>query len=109
MYFKNGNKINGTLNLFSGKWCCVERHFVSKDFLQTILMDMPNAFVNCVREKRHFCPLVWRETSKVLQYRDVEINNIDTAFRQHSAVPLTLKKTYLGNKEIAESVIQQNA
>lgn len=95
--------------MFSGKWCRVERHFVSKDFLQTILTDMPNAFVNSVREKRHFRPPVWRETSKVLQYRDFEINDIDTAFGQHSAVPLTFKKTYLGNKEIAESVVPQNA
>lgn len=69
---------------------------------------MPNAVINSAREKRHLRPPVWRETSKVFQYRDYDINNIVTAFGQHSNVPLELKKTYLGDKEIAESSMPQN-
>ena len=41
-------------------------------------------------EKRHLRPLVWRETSRVYQYKDYEINDIVAVFGQHSAVPIKL-------------------
>ena len=70
---------------------------------------MPNAFINSCREKRHLRPPVWREKSKVLQYRNHDLNDIVTALNQQSGVPLKLKKTYLGDKEVAERREPQNA
>ena len=70
---------------------------------------MPNAFINSGREKRHLCCPVWREKSSAFHYRDHDLNDIVTAFGQQSAVPLKLKKTYLGNKEVEETNEPHNA
>lgn len=63
-----------------------------------MLRDMPNAFINSAREKRHLRAPVWREKSKVLHFRDHDLNDIVAALGQRSAEPLKLKKTYLGTK-----------
>ena len=92
-----------------GKWSRVERYYVPEEYVQTLLADMPNAFINSAREKRHLRPPVWREKSKVFHYRDHDLNDILIALSQRSAVPLKLKKTYLGDKEVAETSETQNA
>ena len=43
--------------LLLGKWCHVERYDVPEDHFQALLADMPNAFINSARDKRHFTPL----------------------------------------------------
>lgn len=63
---------------------------------------MPNAFINSRREKRHLHLPVLREKSNVFHYRDHDLNDMVTALGQQSAVPLKLKTTYLGNKEVEE-------
>ena len=70
---------------------------------------MPNAFINSGREKKHLRPPVWREKSNVFHYRDHDLDDIVNALGQQSAVPLTLKKTYVGNKEVEERIEPQNA
>ena len=70
---------------------------------------MPNAFINSGREKRHLHAPVWREKSNVFHYRDHDLNDIVTALGQQSAVPLKLKKTYLGNNKVEERNEPQNA
>lgn len=95
--------------LFSGKWCRVERHYVPEDYVQVLLADMPNAFINRAREKRHLRPPVWREKSKVFHYRDHYLNDVISALGKQSAVPLTIKKSYLGDKEIAPRNEPQDA
>lgn len=95
--------------LFLGKWCRVERYFVPEEYVQTMLMDMPNASINSAWEKRHSHAPVWREKSKVLYYRDHDLNDIVAALGQQSAVPLKLEKTYQGDKEVAENNDPQNA
>lgn len=95
--------------LFSGKWCRVDRYYVPEKYVQTMLAGMPNAFLNSAREKRHLRPPVWREKSKVFHYRDHELNDVISALGEQSTVPLTLKKSYLGDKEVAESNEPQTA
>ena len=73
-----------------------------------LLADMPNAFINSGREKKHLRPPVWREKSNVFHYRDHDLDDIVNALGQQSAVPLTLK-TYVGNKEVEERIEPQNA
>lgn len=87
----------------------MERYFVPEEYVQTMLRDMPNAFINSAREKRHLRAPVWREKSKVLHYRDHDLNDIVAALGQRSAEPLKLKKTYLGDKEVAENNEPQTA
>lgn len=83
--------------------------FVPEEYMQTLLTDMPNAFINSARKKKHLRPPVWREASKVFHYRDYEINDIYAALSQHSTVPLALKKSYLGDQELSERSIPQSA
>ena len=52
---------------------------------------------------------MWKEKSKVFQYKIHDLNDIVTALNQQSDVPLKLKKTYLGDKEVAERREPQNA
>lgn len=84
-----------------GKWCRVDRYDVPEEYLQALLADMPNAFINSIREKRHLRPPVWRETSKVLSYRDYHISDLVDALQKRSGVKLHIKKAYLGDKESA--------
>ena len=77
-----------------GKWSRVERYYVPEEYVQILLADMPNAFINSGREKKHLRPPVWREKSNVFHYRDHDVDDIVNALGQQSAVPLTLKKTY---------------
>lgn len=104
-------KIDGDMLfcLFPGKWSRVERYHVPEKYAQVLLADMPNAFLNIAREKRHFCPPVWREKAKVLHYRNHDINDVISALGQQSAIPLALKKCYVGDKELAERNEPQNA
>jgi len=76
---------------------------VPREYVQILLADMPNAFINSTREKRHLRPPVWREVSKVLHYIDFYIADVVTALGERSGVPLTLKRTYTGDKEVEES------
>jgi len=48
-------------------------------------------------------PPVWREVSKVLHYKDSYIADVVTTLGERSGVPLTLKRTYTGDKEVEES------
>ena len=80
-----------------------------EEYVQILLADMPNAFINSGREKKHLRPPVWREKSNVFHYRDHDLDDIVNALGQQSAVPLTLKKTYVGNKEVEERIEPQNA
>jgi len=75
--------------LFSGKWCCVERFHVPEKYVQAILADMPNAFIDSAREKKHFLPPVWREKAKVYHYGDYEVDDVISALGQQSAEPLS--------------------
>lgn len=88
--------------LLLGKWCRVERYDVPEDFVQALLADMPNAFINSAREKRHLRPPVWKNTSKVMHYRSFDISDMIAALGQRSGVTLHLKKAYLGDKEVAD-------
>ena len=72
------------------------------EYVQILLADMPNAFINNAREKRHLRPPVWKEVSKVLHYRDFYMADIVTALGERSGVPLKLKRTYAGDKEVGE-------
>jgi hypothetical protein len=74
-----------------------------------MLADMPNAFINSAREKRHFRPPVWREKAKVYHYRDYEVDDVISALGQQSAEPLKLKRSYLGDKEVSTRNELQNA
>ena len=78
-----------------------------EEYVQILLADMPNAFINSGREKKHLRPLVWREKSNVFHYRDHDLDDIVNALGQQSAVPLTLQKTYVGNKEVEERIEPQ--
>ena len=80
-----------------------------EEYAQILLADMPNAFINSGREKKHLRPPVWREKSNVFHYTDHDLDDIVNALGQQSAVPLTLKKTYEGNKEVEERIEPQNA
>lgn len=73
------------------------------------MADMPNAFINSAREKRHFRPSVWREKAKVYHYRDYEVDDLISALGQQSAEPLKLKRSYLGDKEVSTRNELQNA
>ena len=64
-----------------------------EEYVQILLADMPNAFINSGREKKHLRPPIWREKSNVFHYRDHDLDDIVNALGQQSAVPLTLKKT----------------
>lgn len=88
--------------MLPGRWCRVERFYVPEGFIQNLLTDMPNAFLNSAGEKRHLRPPVWRETSRVFHYRNYDINDLVTAFTESGSEPLKLDKTYLGDKEVAE-------
>lgn len=88
--------------LLSGKWCRVERYHVPEDHFQALLADMPNAFINSARDKRHLRPPVWKEISRALHYRSYEIEDVVAALGERSGVTLCLKKTYLGDKEVPE-------
>ena len=88
--------------LLLGKWCRVERFDVPEDYVQVLLADMPNAFLNSTRERRHLRPPVWKEAAKVMHYRTYEIGDIVAALGQRSEVALHLKKSYLGEKEVSE-------
>lgn len=37
--------------LLLGKWCRVERFDVPEEYVQVLLADMPNAFLNSTRER----------------------------------------------------------
>ena len=80
-----------------------------EEYVQILLADIPNAFINSGREKRHLRPPVWREKSNVVHYRDHDLDDTVNALGQQSAVPLKLKKTYVGNKEVEEKIEPQNA
>ena len=68
--------------------CCgVERFHVPEKYFQAMLADMPNAFINSAREKRHFGPPVWREKAGVYHHRDYEVNDVIYAVGQQSAEP----------------------
>lgn len=88
--------------LLLGKWCRVERFDVPEEYVQVLLADMPNAFLNSTRERRHLRPPVWKDTTKVMHYRTYEIGDIVAALGQRSGVTLHLKKSYLGEKEVSE-------
>jgi len=85
-----------------GKWCRIDRFDVPEEYVQVLLADMPNAFLNSTRERRHLRPPVWKDTAKVMHYRTYEIEDIVAALGQRSGVILHLKKTYLGEKEVSE-------
>ncbi len=61
--------------------------------------------------KRGTCaPCVYRrEKPKVCHYRDHYLNDIISALGKQSDVPLTIKKSYLGDKEVAPQNEPQNA
>ena len=80
-----------------------------EEYVQILLADMLNAFINSGREKKHLRPPVWREKSNVFHYRDHDLDDTVSALGQQSAVPLTLKKTYMGNKEVEERIEPPNA
>ena len=80
-----------------------------EEYVQILLADMPNAFITSRREKRHLRPPVWREKSNVFHYRDHDLDDTVNALGRQSAVPLKLKKTYVGNKEVEERIEPQNA
>jgi len=65
-----------------GKWCRTERFDVPEEYVQVLLADMPNAFLNSTRERRHLRPPVWRGTAKVMHYRTYEIGDIVAALAQ---------------------------
>ena len=88
--------------LLVGKWCCVERFDVPEDYFQVLLADMPNAFLNSTRKRRHLLPPVWKEAAKVMHYRNYEIRDIVATLGQQSEVTLHLKKSYLGEQEVSE-------
>lgn len=91
-----------------GKWCRVERYDVPEEYFQYMLADMPHAFINSIREKRHLRPPVWRETSKVLSYRDYHISDVVDALEKQSGLKLHIKKAYLGDKEITACTEEQD-
>lgn len=91
-----------------GKWCRGERYDMPEEYFQAMLADMPNAFINSIREKRHLCPPVWMETFKVLLYRDYHISNMVDARQKRSGVKLHIKKAYLGDEEISAFAEQQD-
>ena len=95
--------------VFSGKWCRVERFHVPEKYVQAMLADMPNAFINSDGEKRHLRPPLWREKAKVYHYRDYEVNDVISALGQQSSEPLKLKRSYLGDKEVSTRNEPQNA
>lgn len=68
--------------VFTGKWCHVERFHVPEKYVQAMLADMPNAFINSAREKRHFRPPLWSEKVKVYHYRDYEVDDLISALGQ---------------------------
>ena len=86
--------------LLLGKWCRVERFDVPEEYVQVLLADMPNAFLNSTRERRHLCPPVWKDTAQVMHYRTYEIEDIVAALGQRSGITLHLKKSYLGEKGV---------
>ena len=51
---------------FSGKWCRVERFHVPEKYVQALLADMPNSFINSARGKRHFHPLCGEKKLKCI-------------------------------------------
>lgn len=90
-----------------GKWCRVERYDVPQSHFEAMLADMPNAFPNSVRDRRHLRPPVWKETSRVLHYRDYHISDVVAALEQRSGVTLHLRKSYLGDKEVTDCTQEQ--
>ncbi|XP_068697455.1 uncharacterized protein [Montipora foliosa] len=91
-----------------GKWCRVESYDIPKEFFQAMLGDMPNAFVNSVREKRHLRPPVWRFTCQVAEYKDYNIGDIIDALEKRSGVKLQCKKAYQGDKEIISEIHEKS-
>ena len=91
----------------SGKWCRVERYDVPQRYFEALLADMPNAFPNSVRDKRHLRPPVWKETCQVLHYRVYHIRDVVAALEQRSGITLKLKKSYLGDQELTGSTQEQ--
>lgn len=78
-----------------------------QSYFEALLADMSNAFPNSVRDKRHLLPPVWKETCQVLHYRDYYIRDVVAALEQRSGLTLNLKKSYLGDKEIADCTKEQ--
>ena len=78
-----------------------------QSYFEALLADMPNAFPNSVRDKRHLRPPVWKESCQVLHYRDYHIHDVVPALEQRSGITLNLKKSYLGDKEITASTQEQ--
>lgn len=78
-----------------------------QSYFEALLADMPNAFPNSVRDKRHLRPPVWKETCQVLHFRDYHIRDVVAALEKRSGITLHLKKSYLGEKEITGSTQEQ--
>jgi len=76
---------------------------VPREYVQILLADMPNAFINKAREKRHLRPPVWREASNVLHYRDFHMSDFVSALADRSGIPLNVKKKYAGDVEVKET------
>ena len=74
-----------------------------REYVQILLADIPNAFINKAREKGHLRPPVWREASKVLHYRDLHMLDFVNALADRSRIPLNLTKKYAGDVEVEES------
>lgn len=74
-----------------------------REYVQILLADMPNAFINKAREKRHLRPPVWREASKFLHCRDFHMSDIVSALADRSGIPLNVKKKYAGDVEVEET------
>ena len=75
-------------------------------YFEALLLDMPNALPNSVREKRHLRPPVRKKTF-VLHYRDYHISDVVAVLEQRSGLMLNLNKSYLGDKEITGCTQEQ--
>ena len=65
-------------------------------------MSQKNMSNFCWRERRHLCPPVWKDNTKVMHSRTYENGDIVAALGQGSGMTLLLKKSYLGEKEVSE-------
>ena len=74
-----------------------------EDYIRFLLADMPSAFLNRVRKQRHLRPPVWKESASFMHFVTYDLEDIEKAFGERSGVQLLLRKSYRGNKKVANN------
>ena len=88
-----------------GKWCRVERFDVPENFLANLLSDMPSAFLNTTKPKRHLHLPLWKNIADVLLYKIFEMNEVVTALERQREVEIKPQNAFNGDGEVTTEAL----